>query len=278
MLLPPCPLRLNASFFWRYLLGGLALGLIGLAAAVGLGIWQYEAITQLLDQTRVWRDGVPAVRTEVSGKETTNKVIFHTYALDVHYFDAGGAVHDAKLEFDTLATEVDQTVDPLVRYARDDPGRFALSWAMDVKTSRWVSIGFMLVAGFGLVSGCFLLLGYGALRRLTDARRCARRSDEILVRVTKATQQFVNGRHKMTEYLYSGQTLDGRPVAGKVLFPPNYEPLFADQAKQVMVALVPQENLKRSVVLRGDFYPFELNADEQAKVRAGIASRRPAGG
>jgi hypothetical protein len=277
MLLPPCPLRLKASFVWKYQLGGVALLIVGLASAIGYAWWQYDAVKELIDQDRIWQAGVPALGSEVSGRVTTNKFIFHGYDLDVKYLDADRTRHESKLEFDTLGVEVDQAVTPTVRYLKDDSSRFALSWAIEVKISRWFSIGFMAIAGIGLIGGSFTYLGVLALRRLGDARRCASRSDEVLVRITRITQQIVKGRHTGNEYLYAGQTVDGRAVSGKVIFPVKHEPLYVDSTKQTMIVLVPQENLKRVVVLRGDFHPLDLTPDEQAKVRAGMAGRSPAG-
>src|SRR5882672_5989534 len=129
MLLPPCPLRLKASFVWRFQLGGIVLVLVGVASAIGYAWWQYSAVRELLDQTSIWAAGVPALRTEVGGKETTHKFIFHSYELDVTFLDATRTKHESKLEFDSFGSEVDQTATPQVRYLKDDPGRFALSWA-----------------------------------------------------------------------------------------------------------------------------------------------------
>ena len=278
MLLPSCPLRLKTSFVWRHQLGGAVLVLIGVSAAIGYAWWQYDAVADLLDQTRIWQTGVPGSRTEVDGKVTTNKFIFHTYDLTVKFLDANQAKHESKLEFDTLGFEVDQAKTPHVHYRPDDPARFALSWAVDAKAGRWLSFLFMGIVGVGLVGGSFTYLGVMSLRRLADARRCARRADEVLVRVTKLTQQIIKGRHTGNEFTYAGQTMDGRPVTGKAIFPVKQEPLFADAGRQTMVALVAQENLKRPVVLRGDFYPFDLTPEEQARVRAEIARRVPAAG
>ena len=276
MLLPPHPLRLQQSFVWKYQLGGVALVMVGLAAAAGYAWWQYDAVKELIDQNRIWQTGVPALRSEVSGRETTNKFVFHGYDLTVKYVDAHRTRHEGKLNFDTLGTEVDQATDPAVRYLESDASRFALSWAVDARISRWFSIGFMALVGVGLVGGSFTYLGVRALRRLGDARRCAHRSDEVLVGITKITQQIVKGRHTGNEYHYAGRSMDGRDISGKAIFPVKHEPLYADNKKQMMIALVPQENLQRVVVLRGDFHPFALTTEEQAKVRAGITARSPA--
>jgi hypothetical protein len=275
MLLPPRPLRLRASFIWKFQLGGLALVAVGVAATIGYAWWQLDALKELLDQSRVWAAGVPAEYCEVSGKVSTTKAIFHNYTLDVIYVDAARKRHQAKLEFSTLVTEMDQARNPVVRYLKDEPGRYALSWAVEAKTSRWASFLFMTIVGVGLVGGSFSFIGVVMLRRVADARRCARRSDEVIVQITQLTPQVVNGRRTGTEYRFSGQVAGARTVTGKVVFSTKEEPLYADAAKQTLVALVAQEALQRPVVLRSDCHPFELTADELAKVRAEIERRSP---
>ncbi|MDE3085053.1 MAG: hypothetical protein KGJ37_07565, partial [Verrucomicrobiota bacterium] len=138
--------------------------------------------------------------------------------------------------------------------------------------SRWAAIVFMALV-IGLIAGLLIFSGGFVLRRLADACRCAARCDEVAVGVTKVVPQLVKGKHTANEYHFAGKLIDGREVSGKVSFEVKYGPLFADGGKKTMLALITQENVKRPVILRGDFYPLELTADEQAKVRQAIASR-----
>jgi hypothetical protein len=278
MTLLPTPLRLKSSFVWKTRLGGIVLILVGLAAAAGFARWQYDSVKELVDQSRIWKAGVPAFQTSAKGQVTTNHGIFHEYDLEVSFVDGNQVAHQDKLEFDTLFGEVDQASDPMVRYLENDPEHFALSWAMDVVTSRWAAIVFMAVVGIGLVGGSFTYLGGMALRRLSDARGCALRSNEVVVRITKVVATKASTRHVGNEYHFTGRMVDGREVSGKRVFPIKYEPLFADGGKQTMLVLIPQENVKRPVVLRGDFHPFELTPDEQSKVRQSMASRSATAG
>jgi len=271
-LLPP-PLRLKSSFVWKNQLGGLALILIGLAAIVGFAWWQSASVQELVDQSRIWKTGKEAWSTEVKGKVTTNHFIFHEYDLDVTFTDANQTLHQSNLKFDTLFGEVDQAREPMVHYLENDPEHYALSWSMDVKISRWAAIVFMAVMGIGLIGGSFTYLGIAALRRLSDAKACASRPDEVIVRITQIVPTMVKGKHTANQYHYTGRTIDGREFSGKTLFPIKFEPLYTDGAKQTMLALIPQENVKRPVVPRGDFYPFDLTADEQARVRQTMAGR-----
>ncbi|HTQ31544.1 MAG TPA: hypothetical protein VMI53_10070 [Opitutaceae bacterium] len=277
MPLLPAPLRLQSSFVWKNRLGGLVLILAGIGAAVGFGWYESGAVKELLDQSRIWQEGTPAWRTEVSGHVTSHDFVLNEYDLNVTFVDANQVSHDNNVKFDTFIGKVDQEREPMVHYLPNDPDRFALSWAIDAKTSRWSAIVFMAVIGIGLIGGAFTFLGWLALRRLSDAKACASRPDEVILRIAKIVPTIVKGKQTGNEYHFTGHTLAGREITGKTVFALKYEPLFADAAKQAVLALVPQENVKRPLVLRGDFYPFDLSPDDQARVRAAIAARIAAG-
>jgi hypothetical protein len=278
MTLLPTPLRLKSSFVWKTQLGGIALIMVGLVAVAGYAWWQYASVKELIDQSRIWREGTMALKTTVEGSVTSHSFILNDYDLDVTFLDENQVLHQGKLEFSTLISTIDRDREPEVRYGHDDPEKFALSWAMNAKISRWAAIAFMAVVGVGLVGGSFAYIGVMALRRLADARCCALRSNEVVVRITQIVPTKAKGRHVGNQYHFTGRMVDGREVSGKTVFPIKYEPLFADGAKQTMLVLIPQENVKRPVVVRGDFYPFDLTPDEQAKVRTSIAGRRAMAG
>ena len=278
MPLLPSPLRLNSSFVWKTQLGGIALIIFGLGCSVGFAWWESSAIRKLVDQSRIWPRGAVALQTSVTGNVTSHSFILNDYDLDVTFLDENQVSHQAKLEFDTFISKADQDSAPVVHYLKDDPEKFALSWAINAKISRWAAIVFELLVGVGLVGGSFAYIGVMALRRLSDARCCALRSNEVVVRITQVVPTKAKGRHVGNQYHFTGRMVDGREVSGKTVFSIKYEPLFADGAKRTMVALIPQENVKRPVVVRGDFYPFDLTPDEQAKVRQSMAGRRGTAG
>ncbi|HZP59475.1 MAG TPA: hypothetical protein VFB27_04050 [Opitutaceae bacterium] len=277
MPLLPTPLRLKSSFVWKSQLGGVVLILAGLGAAIGFGWWNSSSVKALLDQSRIWKEGVPAERTEVNGHVTSHDFVLNEYDLNVTFVDANQVSHDNNVKFDTFIGKVDQEKEPLVRYLPNDPDRFALSWAIEAKTSRWAAVAFMALVGIGLIGGAFLLLGWVALRRLGDARACVARPDEVVLRIKQIVPTMVKGKHTGNEYHFTGRTIDGREITGKTNFPIKFEPFYADNAKQTVLALIPRENIRRPFVLRGDFYPFELSLDEQTRVRTAVASRAAAG-
>ena len=270
MVLPPRPLRLQSSFVWKFQLGGLALLLGALAVAVAVVLWQAAAVRALLDQNGIWAAGQEAAGASAGGEVTTHLGILHSYTLHVKYLDGQGAEHAGVLEFDALFASVDRDKDPVVRFLADAPERFALSWAQDLGTSRWAAAGVWVLLGAGLIGGAIGAGGWFVLRRLGDARRCARQADEYVARITSVVPQYVKGRHSGNAYLFAAQTVDGRPITGKADFPLAHTPLFADREGTSMLVLAAQDCLQRPVAPRDDFFPFALTAEEQAAARAAL--------
>ena len=278
MLLPERPLKLKPSFVWKSRLGG-ALGILaGLAMAVGVVWWQSGEVRRLLDEKALWAQGLAAQDVVVSGEETTNKFIFHTYKLEVGYRDASGRRHRGKAEFDTVIGSVESGRVAEVRHAREDPNRFVLSWALEVERSRWGSVAFFVAAGVGL-GALFLVVGVGALRKLADAGRCAVRGEEVVARITKVVQQTNHGRHTSTAYHFEGAVADGRLVVGKAELPAKHQPLVLDPEGATMLVLATPEQPSRPVALRGDCHPYALTGVELATVHRVLEGlRRPVPG
>lgn len=265
MLLPERPLKLKSSFVWKSRLGGV-LGIVaGLAMLVGVGWWQSGEVRRLLDEKALWARGVAASGVEVSGRETTNRFLFHSYKLKVAYRDADGRRHGGKVEFDTVVGSIKNGRRASVHYAPEAPERFVLSWALEVERSRWGSMAFFVAVGV-VVGGLFVVVGVGALRKLADARHCAVRGEEVVARITKAVQQTNHGKHTSTTYHFEGALADGRIVAGKADFPAKHRPLVLDPEGATMLVLATPAQPKRPVPLRGDCHPYALSGVELATV------------
>jgi hypothetical protein len=264
-------LRLRSSFVWKYLLGGLALVMLGVAIAIGVGLWQLDGAKELLEESRIWREGILAQQADMRGDVTTHKAIFHEYKLQVSYLDAAGTMHHANLKFDTLLGEIDDKQRPVVHYLKDSPDRFALSSAIDVAISRWASILFLAATLVGLIGGSCILLGLKALWRLRDARRCAAHSEEVIATVTQVDRKVVKGKHTRNVFRFTGKTADGRILKGKADFSSKEAPLYA--GRQMILVLAPQDNPDRAVAVRNDFHPFVLDAEEAERARSELSRR-----
>ncbi len=273
MLLPPRPLRLNRLFVVEHITGGPALLLVGLAAAC-LGGWvTFGDASQLAEESRIWENGVPASQVSATCRVRTQRLVIHEHKVSVRYTDANGAEHRGYVDFSTLGAKYDGSKEAVVRYLREAPDRFALSWAVDAGTARILLI-VLLALGMFLATAAFGALGMRMLRRFATARRLAARSDEIAVRVVKVEPQLSRGRHKRSTFHYEGRAASGRELSGKESFPLDRPPLFADASGRTIVALVDPDDPSRLLLVHGDFLPFEPTPDEQAAIRAAIALRR----
>jgi hypothetical protein len=239
---------------------------------MGFAYMQISAVRQLFEQSEVWAKGAPAQRAEVSGKVTSHDAMLHDYKLDIEYIDAKRVAHREKLEFSTLFGKMKQDGVPEVRYLESDPSRFALSWAIETKTSRWTAIVFLFVVGVGLLGGACGLLGYQAIMRVIDAKRCAQRSDELHLPITKVVAYHVNGRHRKNIFSFNLPLANGMQRACKVSFPVKYNPLVADANNRSLVVLVSAHSPERPFVLRSDFYPFLFSPADIAAVRSKITA------
>jgi hypothetical protein len=284
MLLPPRPLSLKPSFVWSSRLGGLALLLAGMGAAVGYGWWQWSEVEALLEQRNIWDNGVEAPGVRIGGEVTTHLFILNEYDLKVSFVDAHGATRQHDLEFNTLFSRVDDNSPVALRHLRDEPDKFAVSWAMDLTGSRWAAIAFMGVVGVGLIGGSLVFLGATVWRRLADADRVARRSEEVVAVISKVVPQMNKGRHTGNEFHFACTTGDGIAVSGKASFGVKHTPLHLDPEKLTLLALVSPEKPARPFLVRGDLHPFRFRDDERraileavAAVAAPVPAQKPGG-
>ena len=271
MLLPPRPLRLKASFAWKYGLGGAALVLVALCMVVVCAGSAYFSVRDLSEESRIWESGVTAPQASAEGRVKKRRHGRRTCTIDVRYVDANGAPHRHRIEFDMIGRTFDASKPPVVRYLPGDADRFAVSWAVDVRSGRIVGIVLTTLSA-GLIGTMFAVLGIRALRRLSRARRRALDSDEVVVEITKVEPR--KGRGNMGNvYHYVGKTAAGREVSGEETLARNREPLFADSAGKTMLALVDPADPGPPLVVLRDFHPFQLTEEEQAAVRSAIKAR-----
>jgi hypothetical protein len=279
--LPARPLRLRPSFVARSaLLGGVFL-VLGAAIAFFGGRWVWvDEVQGILRDKEVWATGAPAMGGKVDGQEKSNQFILYSYDLKVEYRDAWGKDRSGTSSFSLLFSSLDTARPPAVRYDPKSPDQFTVSWAMDELGARWGAAG-LYAFGVLALSGSLLLIGWGASRRLLDARRVAEQSDEVRLFVVSRTQQVVNGQVTgATIYRYSVPEAlggDGK-TEQEIVLARGEAPLFADEGGNVMVALVSPIAKTRPVVVRRDLYPFDFTADEAREIRERMQAEGPLGG
>src|SRR5262249_22276511 len=169
MILPSPPYELSRDYVKRRKLQIALFSSLG-AAFFSLCLWisGREAV-QIVAETRTWNAGEPALSATVEGRETTSKLIFRNYDLEVRFVGKDGSSHQGNVEFETVFGSVNSTIPPTVRYLASDPTRFALSWGQQALAHRWTAVAVFGVFGVAL-GGVFLALPRSALGELRLAR------------------------------------------------------------------------------------------------------------
>lgn len=291
--LPERPLSLKRGFVLRFGLGSAACLAGALAIAVFAGRWVWEEAEGIRRDDRIWETGTTAVDGSVEGQERSSHFVFYSYDLKVEYRDLKGQTHRHDSSFSSVWTEVDQHKEPVVRYDPNAPDQYALSWAIDLGGARWGSFG---VSCFGLlmIVGTLGGLSWALSRQLADARRCASRSDEVLLEVVSVAPQIVNGTNTgamIYKYRMSGSAavagaktdtggvtvVDGGGVVGELVLAKGSAPLFTDDEQKTMLALVSPDAPGRPMVMRTDLHPFDLTDEQKDGIQKRLDGHEPWG-
>jgi hypothetical protein len=274
---PPRPWQLASGYAVKRKIGGAVLMLVGLVAAVFYVHLTSGGLRQFLQERAVWTDPRSAeVPSSVRGEVKTNRLIFHEYRFKVTYpVDAAGTPRTEPLEFDTLLAEVDQGVEPLVRFDPGQPRRFALNLAVLASTGRWGALAFMLLAGVLLVGGSIGFLGWAMYAGASRAERVAARGWPVVGTITKIEEQRSHGA-KTGMILYTFRLPEG--LGGKTrsvgIRRKAGTPLWIEDGVRLVVCIDPDDP-KAFVALRHDLFPmvFPPGTDELVRQRvAGLAS------
>jgi hypothetical protein len=219
-------------------------------------------------ETRTWNAGEPALSATVQGRETTNKLIFHNYDLEVRFVEKDGSRHEGNVEFETVFGSVDSTIAPTVRYLASDPAHFALSWGQQAIAYRWTAVAVFGVFGV-VLGGVFLALPRNALRELRLARECSIGASDVELAVVSAKQDA-----KTVRYTVEGQSPWGMAIRDTFVAEPVLGgPLFMDELRTSVLALVSPRQPTRALVIRDTFFPYEFSASERSEIRDAIARR-----
>lgn len=269
---PARPLKLHPAFVARYVFGVLLMLAMGLGFGSWLAIRQYQGAMNLLGQSTVWQRGVPAPSCSVEGTRTTMKLVFHAYSFRVSYRDERGNPRTGDLAVETIFSPIDDRREPVVRYLKEAPDRFALSWAIEVRNNSWLS--WTLCSTVAVMSLCGISVAVFLFKELRLAILCAQKSDEILLPITKVTKEYRRGEFNISVYHFEGANGRGQIFKGKARFSEQYEPLFADSSKTKMVGLVSVHAPERPVVLRCDLLPFKRRKAQQDAAPNGAPPHR----
>ncbi len=163
----------------------------------------------------------------------------------------------------------------LVKYDPQAPERFVLSWMIDVKATAWASIAFLSLIGIGI--GLVLLFAVRQLaQKLAAARKAAVDSVEEGIALVKIVEMRQSGRATgVMKYQYNTTDAAGKTKLREVLFNVKKQqaPLYFDQAGSQMFVLKPPAP-HQPVVLRNDFYPFDVPEHDRPALLARLERMR----
>ena len=269
------PLRLHPGFVRKSYLGLCAAVIFGLAAAIIYPVMEFGEARKLMDATALWQTGTDAESASVEGHETSHNFILNSYRLNVEFVDQTGGQHKGKVEFDSLFASVDQKAPVHVKYDRQNPDRFAFSWMIDMKATAWASIAFMSLIGLGIGLLC-LVVARQLIHKLAAARRAAVDAVESSVALVKIVEIRKNGRATgVMKYQYNTTGAAGKTKRREVLFNVKKQqaPLYFDRAGSRMFVLQPPAP-HQPVVLRNDFYPFDVSEHDRPALLARLERLR----
>ena len=221
---------------------------------------QFADIGATHTASRIWADGVPAVGGSVHGHRTSKfgmTWLVASYDLDVSYEDAAGNHHDGNHSFWTMIGGPDTDDQPELRYDREHPDKFAVSWEIAASGARLratIILGLVCTA-LALVMGLVISLVPKAMLRIW---RCGRRGDELVVRVTGFDEHREKSTVRRTyRFAYAGADRAERFASETYTLP--HIPLFTDADQTHALALLYGETAQ---VLRDDGYPFAITNRE----------------
>jgi hypothetical protein len=221
----------------------------------------------LLDEQRLWADGVPATNASYEGTESSDG-LFKKYTLHVAYEDAVGAQHHRLVEFDTFLFGMDRDEGPEVHFALGAPDTIALGSAVHARAPRW-AYGLALGAVVPLALAAALLRYARRLHReIGVRRRCALDGRPVVLELVFPRPIGVAGGKLRYDYRLRGP--DGSEIRDHVECKGTHGPLFVGGRRGQTHILALRSSSSPSVILplRDDLYPLDLPADEVGRIAA----------
>lgn len=287
--LPARPWTLKGSVTTRFALLLVLWSLMSLAVVACWFFLTYPALTDILRQQRIWDRGVRAADAVVRGKTTSHKFVLDSFDLHVSWHDEKRRPHEKRVEFSILFSGIGKDDPVEVRYDPASPDECALSWAVDHRVNRWIT----LVLGVAVSVLC--LFGTGAVvRNLVRDHRFLQRLGEQGREVELDVLSFAPPRTRkqlgaLVYALHGGSGLDaGGPAVrrargvsmlaalgvatsaeqGHVTFKRSAgEFLWTTQDRAKVLALVDPEQPTRPLILGADLQPFAIGPTELEHLR-----------
>ena len=277
-LVPARPLTVSLRHRLLTPLGALAAAVIGVGLGAGcIGLESGEVI-DLLDIHDRWSRSTETPAS-VGGEITTRQLILSSYDLEIEYLDASEQVQTTRYEMTTLFggpgvdTEVSVRLDP----ARPDQP-VIVSWAAEFSGARWRAALLLIASGILIAAGG-LVIAYAMIQRWRAASLAAEASTEVHCPVVDATlrqqgrQKFLDVRFEIPEHPDLPRESRGRRHRASFRAKKR-QPLYADDAGTLLVALVPRADPKLAVPISDDLHPFALTPAQRRAHEEALAAHR----
>ena len=232
------------------------LCLLGALGCIGGGTWWIvRTASRIAHDQRLWATGHEAYAVRIGGTSTSHSFVINDYDLDVHYTDEQQRPHDGKAGFALLVSSVDDNDPGDVKYDPAHPDDFVVSWAITHLVARWACALFLsstFIVLFG--AGLFVIAGR-RLRLVTDAKKVAARSDEVLLELVSVSPVVVKRKHIANVFRYR-HTVYGRVRVLEQRLAVAELPLYSGDERTHLVALVSSHIPHRPWLMRQDHAPF----------------------
>jgi hypothetical protein len=238
----------------------LSGGVVLLATALICAIADGQRI-RMREQT--WSDGTAPIDAEVVGKsERVALGIVHT-ELNVAYVDRRGRAHREHMTATSFRSDPDTSVSPTVRYLRDEPERFNVSWVHEQARG---SLILLALVSAGLLGAAFVsLVAVWRNRKHELTAKIFADPREALLDLLHVERHHPGADRDMVTYHF--RVRDSVRSCSVVVGRGQIGPLFLDRAESVALALYNPRERTGLLVLSEDLHELEQPPFTAAQLR-----------
>jgi hypothetical protein len=231
-------LRLSPAFIRGAKVSGLPWLLLGIISLLGNFGYQGSLLWQLTQEQRLWESGDAAGQVAVRGQRYTRYSFFSVYDVEVIYNDTALHVYHRPLRFSALQSQLDDELEPKVKYDPADPTSFAVSWGVSQRSERLWAIA-LFGSFWGLVGVLLCWLGLRRLAPLRDAKRCLAAPSWLSLRI-------LSQRKEQQTTIFTYET-----------------PHQKNAERGRLLALCESQRPACHVLIRADLYPLVMSQEDQ---------------
>ena len=250
-------LRLSPAFIRGARRSGLPWLLLGVLLLLGDLLYQGSSVWQLNQEQHLWESGQEAGQAAVRGQKYTRYSLFSAYDFEVIYNDAALHVYHRPLQFSALQSQLDDELEPKVKYDPADPASFAVSWGVSQRSERLWALA-LFGSFWGLVGVLLCWLGLRKLAPLRDAKRCLAAPSWLSLRVLS--------QHKKQQTTIFTYETPHQKNAEIFVEDKELGPFLLNEGR--LLALCESQRPGCYVLIRADLYPLVMSKEDQEGLAA----------